>query len=110
MTGEYVAVCAVDELREGFLSKHEVEGREVVIATTADGIHVYDATCPHSDFQLGPARLKRGCEVECPMHGARFRADASGEVVKGPAKDPLEVLASRVRDGNVEVLVDWLLF
>lgn len=109
-TESYVAVVAVEELREGFLSTHEVEGREVVIATTADGIHVYDATCPHSDFRFGPARLKRGCEVECPMHGARFRADGEGGVLKGPAKDPLDVLASRVVDGRVEVLVDWLLF
>ena len=108
-TMNYVVVAAVSELRTGFLSAHEVEGRPVMIATTADGIHVYDATCPHSDFQFGPARLRRGCEIECQMHGARFRADASGEVVKGPAKEPLDVLESRVVEGNVEVLVDWLL-
>lgn len=107
-TMNYVAVAAVSDLREGFLSAREVEGRAVVIARTADGIHVYDATCPHSEFQLGPARLRRGCEVECQMHGARFRADATGAVTKGPATEPLEVLESRVTDGVVEVLVDWL--
>lgn len=105
----YVAVTAVSELREGFLSAREVEGRAVVIARTADGIHVYDAACPHSEFQLGSARLRRGCEVECQMHGARFRADATGAVTKGPATEPLEVLESRVIDGVLEVLVDWLL-
>lgn len=105
----YVPVVAVNELRVGFLSRHTVAGREVVIATTSEGVHVYDSMCPHSDFQLGPARLRRGCEIECPMHGARFRADESGEVTKGPAKEPLFVLESRVSEGTVEVLVDWLL-
>jgi len=105
----YVPVAAVDELREGFLSTHEVEGRPIVVAKTADGVFVYDATCPHADFQFGAARLRGGCEVECQMHGARFRADHTGAVTKGPAKEPLEVLESRVADGTLEVLVNWLL-
>lgn len=108
-TETFAPVVAVSELREGFLTAHEVEGRRVVVATTADGIHVYDATCPHADFRFGPARLRGGSEVECQMHGARFRADASGAVTKGPAKEPLTVLESRVVNGTVEVLVDWLL-
>lgn len=108
-TETFAPVVAVSELREGFLTIHEVEGRTVAVATTADGIHVYDATCPHAEFQFGPARLRRGSEVECQMHGARFKADASGAVTKGPAKEPLMVLESRIVDGTVEVLVDWLI-
>lgn len=108
-TETYAPVVAVSELREGFLSAHEVEGRKVVVATTADGIHVYDAICPHAEFEFSAARLRGGVEVECQMHGARFRADACGAVTKGPAKEPLMVLESRVVDGTLEVLVDWLL-
>ncbi|WP_326836338.1 Rieske (2Fe-2S) protein [Amycolatopsis rhabdoformis] len=106
-TGTFVPIAEVTALREGFLSTHEIEGRAVVVATTAAGIHVYDGTCPHADFQFGAARLRRGCEIECQMHGARFTADETGEVTKGPAKEPLWVLESRVVDGVVEVLVDW---
>jgi nitrite reductase/ring-hydroxylating ferredoxin subunit len=108
-TETFAPVVAESELREGFLSAHEVEGREVVVAKTSAGVFVYDATCPHADFQFSPARLRGGCEIECQMHGARFKADASGAVTKGPAKEPLFVLESRVVDGMVEVLVDWLL-
>jgi nitrite reductase/ring-hydroxylating ferredoxin subunit len=105
--GTFTAVVALAELREGFLTTHVVEDREIVLATTADGVRAYDATCPHSDFQLVPGRLPRGCLIECPMHGARFDA-ADGSVVKGPAKEPLDPIESRVSDGVVEVLVDWL--
>ncbi|MDI9897398.1 Rieske (2Fe-2S) protein [Rhodococcus sp. IEGM 1381] len=103
----FVPVVSVAELREGFLTTHVVEGRPLIVATTAEGLHVYDATCPHADFQFSAARLRRGCEIECQMHGARFKADAGGEVIKGPAKEPLWTLESRVVDGSLEVLLDW---
>jgi nitrite reductase/ring-hydroxylating ferredoxin subunit len=92
VTVRYEPLAAVADLREGFLATHEVAGRPVVVARTATGVHVYDAMCPHSDFQFGAARLRRGCEIECQMHGARFQADETGVV-----------------DGVVEVLVDWLM-
>lgn len=105
--GIFTAVAALAELRPGFLTTHVVEDRELVLALTADGeLRAYDATCPHSDFQLVPGRLPRGCLIECPMHGARFDA-ADGSVVKGPAREPLDAVESRVVDGVVEVLVDW---
>lgn len=106
-TETFVPVVAVSELREGFLSSHEVEGRALVVARTTEGIHVYDAICPHAEFEIGAARLRRGCEVECQMHGARFRADGVGAPTKGPATEPLWVLESRVVDGVLEVLLDW---
>jgi nitrite reductase/ring-hydroxylating ferredoxin subunit len=104
--GTFTVVARLDDLRPGFLTTHVVEGLEIILARTEDGVYAYDAKCPHSDFQLVPGRLPKGCEVECPMHGARFDA-ATGEVLKGPAKDPLDPIGCRVEDGVVEVLVDW---
>jgi nitrite reductase/ring-hydroxylating ferredoxin subunit len=106
--GTYVAVAAVDDLRLGFVTRFEVEGRGVVIARTEDGVTVWDGVCPHSEFHFGPMRLRGGCELECPMHGARFHV-ADGRVLKGPATEPLEPVTSKVEDGVVSVLVDWLI-
>jgi nitrite reductase/ring-hydroxylating ferredoxin subunit len=52
-------------------------------------------------------RLQRGCELECPMHGARFHVD-DGRVLKGPATEPLTPIDFCIEDGVVMVLVDWL--
>jgi 3-phenylpropionate/trans-cinnamate dioxygenase ferredoxin subunit len=106
-SGTFVAVVPLEELRVGFLTTHVVEDMEVILARTEAGVFAYDATCPHSDFQLVPGRLPKGCLVECPMHGARFDA-ATGDVVKGPAKEPLQAIEARVEDGVVELLVDWV--
>jgi 3-phenylpropionate/trans-cinnamate dioxygenase ferredoxin subunit len=104
----FVAVVAVDDLRPGHATTHVVEGLEVIVTVADDGeTRVWDAQCPHADFQLVPSRLKRGCELECPMHGARFEV-RDGAVTKGPAKDPLVLIASKVEDGVLMVLADWL--
>jgi 3-phenylpropionate/trans-cinnamate dioxygenase ferredoxin subunit len=104
----FVAVVPLDDLRPGYATTHLVEGLEIVITLTDDGEpRAWDAQCPHADFQLVPSRLKRGCELECPMHGARFDA-RDGSVTKGPAKDPLVPIEVRVDDGVVMVLADWL--
>jgi nitrite reductase/ring-hydroxylating ferredoxin subunit len=104
----YVPVAAVEELRPGFVSVYEVEGRGIVLARTDAGVTAWDATCPHAEFRFGPMRLRRGYELECPMHGARFDV-TDGRVLKGPATEPLEPVTSRVEDGTVMVFVDWLL-
>lgn len=106
-TGEYAAVAKLADLRTGFLSIHEIEGRGIAVARTDNGVTVWDATCPHAQFQFGPMRLLRGCVLECPMHGARFNVE-DGHVVKGPATEPLEPIEVRIEDGIVKVLVDWL--
>jgi nitrite reductase/ring-hydroxylating ferredoxin subunit len=105
-----VAVVPVADLRPGFATAHEVEGMPILLTMAQTGeVRAWDAQCPHADFQLVPSRLKRGCELECPMHGARFDA-RDGSVTKGPAKDPLVPIACEVRDdGMVMVLADWLL-
>ena len=107
MTGEYVALAKLDDLRTGFLTIHEVEGRGIALAKTEKGVTAWDSTCPHAAFEFGPMRLQRGCVLECPMHGARFNVD-NGQVVKGPATEPLDPIALRIEDGVIMVLVDWL--
>jgi nitrite reductase/ring-hydroxylating ferredoxin subunit len=102
-----VPVVELDGLREGFATTHLVEGFEIVLTLKAEGVQAWDARCPHADFQLVASRLRRGCELECPMHGARFDA-RDGRVLKGPAKTPLEPIPCEVRDGVVMVLADWL--
>jgi nitrite reductase/ring-hydroxylating ferredoxin subunit len=105
-TGRFVAVTTLAELREGFASVHRVAGRAIVIARSAGGVHAFDGTCTHAKFLFGNSRLAGGCELECPIHGARFDA-ATGAVTKGPAQRPLERIGVAVENGVVHVFVDW---
>jgi len=105
-SGRFVDVAAVADLRENFVTVHKVAGRTIAVARMPSGVNVFDGTCTHARFHFGNSRLANGCEIECPIHGARFDA-VTGAVTKGPAKLPLPRLASQVEDGVVRVFVDW---
>ena len=104
--GRYADVAALAELRENFVTMHKVAGRTVAVARTPGGVAVFDGTCTHAKFHFGNSRLAANCEIECPIHGARFHAE-TGAVTKGPAKLPLPRLESRIENGVVRVFVDW---
>jgi nitrite reductase/ring-hydroxylating ferredoxin subunit len=45
------------------------------------------AKCPHRGGLLSPGKLD-GSTITCPLHGSQFNV-CSGEVLRGPAIDPL---------------------
>lgn len=104
-SGRYVDVAALGELKESFATLFKIAGRAIVITRTPAGINAFDGTCTHARFHFGTSRLV-GCELECPIHGARFDA-ATGAVTKGPAQKPLPRIDAIVENGVVRVRVDW---
>jgi 3-phenylpropionate/trans-cinnamate dioxygenase ferredoxin subunit len=102
----YEDVTSLAELRENFVTLFKVAGRAIVIARTPAGIGAFDGTCTHARFHFGTSRLVADCEIECPMHGARFDA-TTGAVTKGPAKLPLPRIDAVIENGIVRVRVDW---
>ncbi|ANI89870.1 hypothetical protein A9P82_11575 [Arachidicoccus ginsenosidimutans] len=56
--------------------------------------------CTHA----GQALTKAGNGYLCPLHGSRF--STTGEVVKGPATDPLEHLEIKIENQNLLVKLD----
>ncbi|GAY76927.1 rieske [2Fe-2S] iron-sulfur protein [Sporolactobacillus inulinus] len=92
-----------DELQNDQAVIAELHGERVGAYRNEKGeLTVVDTTCPHL-----------GCEVnwnegekswDCPCHGSRFKA--SGEIIDGPAKDPLKLFFSEAghekRAGNKE--------
>lgn len=84
-----------------------LDGHPVLVARTSEGVEAFDGTCTHARFRFVPSALVDGCEIECPMHGARFDA-RTGMLRCGPAKTALRRLESRVVEGTLEVAADDL--
>lgn len=102
----YADVAAFDTVRESFVTLHKVAGRAVVLTRMGDEVRAFDGTCTHGRFNFTTSRLFAGCEIECPIHGARFHA-ADGAVTKGPATRPLPQIPVIVADGMVKIRIDW---
>lgn len=68
----------------------EVGGNEVVVAQPSAGTYVaYSAVCTHAG---GIVKPEQGTQVRCPLHGSVFDAGKDGEVLQGPATEPLSPL------------------
>lgn len=78
-----------------------VEGRELVICHTREGVFALDNTCTHAYARLCEGRL-RATRLVCPLHGASFDI-RDGRVLGPPAAQSLVRHRVRVREGMIEV-------
>lgn len=97
----YHPALPLTELDDGQLREVALAGRRVLLARIGDRLHAASNVCPHAGSPLSMGRL-RGDAVQCSLHGIRFRL-SDGAIVGRALCDPLEIYATRVRDGMIEV-------
>jgi nitrite reductase/ring-hydroxylating ferredoxin subunit len=66
-----------------------VEGIDVAVVATPDGLVAFDDTCTHRACPLSEGQIDDGT-VTCPCHKSRFDL-TSGMPVNGPATDPIRI-------------------
>ena len=95
---------ALADLPRGKMRACTIDGRSVLLCHTKDGLHAVDNICTHAWARLDEGRL-RGHKLVCPLHGAVFDV-RDGNVLKGPATEPLPVHHLRVIGDQMEVALD----
>lgn len=79
-----------------------VDGREIALARLADGSWAaFDNDCTHEECPLADGDLEDD-RVTCYCHSSMFDL-RTGEVLRGPAVDPLTLLPVRVENGELQV-------
>ncbi len=80
---EWVAVCRLDEIKEGRGVSREAAGLRVAVFRIGGGVVALSGRCPHANGPLGLGWIAEG-EVVCPLHQWRFRlADGRCTTVRG---------------------------
>jgi len=75
-----------DELATGDAAIMDIDGKRLaVFKDEAGAVHAVSAVCPHMGCIVGWNETDR--TWDCPCHGSRF--ELSGEVIHGPATQPL---------------------
>ena len=79
-----------------------VEGRELAVARLDDGSWVaFDNDCTHEECPLSEGELE-GDRITCYCHSSAFDV-RTGELLHGPAQEPITVYPVRVESGELQV-------
>jgi nitrite reductase/ring-hydroxylating ferredoxin subunit len=98
---QFQTVMKLSELPLGSMHAFVIDGREVVLCHTREGLFALDNICTHAHARLCEGRL-RATRLVCPLHGASFDI-RDGRVLGPPAVVPLPTHAVRVVDDVIEV-------
>jgi 3-phenylpropionate/trans-cinnamate dioxygenase ferredoxin subunit len=73
---------------------------EMCVANCNGAFTAFDDSCTHAHALLSGSDIEDGCEVMCPLHGARFNVQ-TGAALTLPAVKPLRMHQIKVENGAV---------
>jgi 3-phenylpropionate/trans-cinnamate dioxygenase ferredoxin subunit len=98
---EFVTVGRAEDVPVGEARAFDASGRVVAIARTEEGWYAFDDVCTHQGCSLADGEIE-GHIVICPCHGSEFDL-ATGEVMNGPADEPIRTYEVRTEDDQLQV-------
>jgi 3-phenylpropionate/trans-cinnamate dioxygenase ferredoxin subunit len=98
---QFQKLMKLSDLPLGSMHAFAIDGREIVVCHTREGLFALDNICTHAHARLCEGRL-RATRLVCPLHGASFDI-RDGKVLGPPATVPLPTHSVRVVDESIEV-------
>lgn len=95
----YLRLCAVDDVPEDGMRQFDLRDREFLVVRLEGRFYCLDARCTHAGAPISEGSLK-GNILTCPWHYSRFDI-TTGEVVRGPAQDPLTVYKIKLEKDQI---------
>ncbi len=83
----------------------KVNGADICVANCGGKLTAFDDSCTHAHALLSGSDIEEGCEVACPLHGARFNV-LTGQALTLPAVRPLRMHEIKVEGGNVFIKIN----
>jgi 3-phenylpropionate/trans-cinnamate dioxygenase ferredoxin subunit len=96
-----LTVTGLEELGDRELTAYDVSGKRIAIAKVGDAFYAFGDTCTHLGCSLADGQLE-WTTVTCPSHGSEFNV-TTGEVVHGPASEPVRSYPVRLANGALLV-------
>jgi 3-phenylpropionate/trans-cinnamate dioxygenase ferredoxin component len=99
---EFVPVGKSEEIGEGGAKAYQVGDQLVGVARVNGGLLAFSDICTHRQCNLTSGGEIEGTVIECECHGSQFDM-TTGEVVDGPAEDPIATFEVREENGEIQV-------
>lgn len=78
---KFQKACKKSDVPKGEMRAFKVGDQSLIIYHIGNSFHATQANCTHMFAPLARGKIVDGCEVQCPLHRARFDI-ASGHVVE----------------------------
>jgi 3-phenylpropionate/trans-cinnamate dioxygenase ferredoxin subunit len=101
-TPQYRRVAAVEDVPAGKTLCVEIDGHEVLLCHTSEGLFAVDNLCTHAAARLCEGKLK-GQRILCPLHGAAFDV-RDGSALTRPASVALTRYSVSITGQDINVL------
>jgi 3-phenylpropionate/trans-cinnamate dioxygenase ferredoxin component len=99
---EFVSVGKSEEIAEGEAKAFQVGEQLVGVARVNGELLAFSDICTHRQCNLTSGGEIDGTVIECECHGSQFDMK-TGEVVEGPAEDPIATFEVREENGEIKV-------
>ena len=99
---EFVTVGTSGEIGEGEAKAFMAGGNEVAVARVGGELLAFSDICTHRACNLASGGEIDGTTIECECHGSVFDM-RTGEVIEGPAEEPIAVYEVRDADGELQI-------
>jgi len=103
-TVTWIDAASVDEVPADDVVAIEVQGRDIALYGTEDGIHATDNICTHGHARLCDGFLE-GHEIECPLHQGRFDV-RTGKAMCAPLTEDLRSYPVKIEGGRVYLAIE----
>jgi nitrite reductase/ring-hydroxylating ferredoxin subunit len=101
---EFVTVGRADEIAEGEAKAFGVGDREIAVSRVDGTLFGFSDICTHRACNLSMGGEIEGTAITCECHGSTFNM-ATGEVLEGPATEPIATFAVRDEGGDLQIEV-----
>jgi len=101
---KWIEVCDVSAISPDDLMSVEVAGVAITICLVEGQYWAFSTICTHERVSLADGYLE-GCEIECPLHGARFDV-RNGRCMSPPATKDLQTFPTKVENSKLYVQVE----
>jgi 3-phenylpropionate/trans-cinnamate dioxygenase ferredoxin subunit len=103
--GGPVSVGKSDEIEEGDARAFQVDDHLIGVARVNGELLAFSDICTHRQCNLTAGGEIDGTYIQCECHGSTFDMK-TGEVIEGPATEPIEVFEVSETDGEIRLSVD----
>ena len=101
----WMPAVSMAELEKSEALLVRIEGKQIALFNTSQGIRACDNRCPHEGYPLSQGSLSAGCILTCNWHNWKFNLD-SGENLYGG--DRLRTYPVEIRDDQIWVDISEL--